>query len=131
MALQAGTKTSVRSRPGTLFRIAIGIAVIGLLLAGAAIVVHGDEASASSHETFVVSLGDRIQVASASVACRVTRLERRGLRPYVECRRSGALEGTYSAFFSGKDVVVARFLDSREARVVFRRSHFGSLPSCG
>jgi hypothetical protein len=130
MATQAGIRATSKRRAGSLIRLAIGAATAGLLLTGAAIVVH-DEAIASPDERFVVTLGDRIGVDAAPIGCRVTRLAGHGRRAYVECRRTGALEGTYGVFFSGKDVLVARFLDSREARVVFRRSHSGSAGNCG
>lgn len=110
-------------------RLAISIATAALLLAGAVGLVH-DKATASPSETIVVSLGDRMRLDAAPVGCRVTRVAGHGLRPYVECRRAGALEGTYGAFFSGRDVMIARFLGSREARVVFRATHEGSARKC-
>jgi hypothetical protein len=115
---------------GSLIRLAIIAATAGLLLIGAAIVGHDDAATASPSETFVVSLGDRIQLEAAPIGCRVTRLAGHGRRAYIECRRTGALGGTYGAFFSGKDVLIARFLGPREARVVFRASHSGSARRC-
>jgi hypothetical protein len=114
-----------------MIRLAIIIAGGGLLLAGAETLVHDGEASAFSSEALVVSLGDRIRLGHAPVGCRVTRLEGHGRRPYLECRRAGSLKGTYGAFFSGKDVFIARFLGSREARIVFRASHEGSAKRCG
>jgi hypothetical protein len=108
----------------------IVIAAAALLYTGVGTLVHDDEATASSSETLVLSLGDRIRLDAAPVGCRVTRLAGHGRRPYIECRRAGSLEGTYGAFFSGKDVLIARFLGSREARVVFRASHEGSARRC-
>ena len=114
-----------------MIRLAIIIAAAALLFAGAAALGHDHEATAFSDESLVVSLGDRIRLDHAPVGCRVTRLAGHGLRPYVDCRRAGSLEGTYGAFFSGKDVLIARFLGPQEARVVFRASHEGSAKSCG
>jgi hypothetical protein len=113
-----------------MIRLAIGVATAALLLSAVVGLLHDHDATASPREMFVVSLGDRIQLDAAPVGCRVARLAGHGQRPYVECRRGGALEGTYGAFFSGRDVMIARFLGSREARIVFRATHEGSVGSC-
>lgn len=133
MAIQAGIKeTSTDGRNGgALTRLAVSIATVGLLLIGVAIIGHDGKATASPSETFIVSLGDRIQLGAAPVACRVTRLAAHGRRPYIECRRTGAAKGTYGAFFSGTDLLIARFLGPREARIVFRATHSGSAKRCG
>src|SRR5918995_5069336 len=109
------TSTSGKSA-GWLIRLATIAATAGLLI-GAALVGHNEAATASSSETFVASLGDRIRLEAEPVGCRVTRLAGHGRRAYIECRRTGALAGTYGALFSGKDVLIARFLGPHKARV--------------
>ena len=117
-----------RRRPGT-FRVVAGAITAGLVLAGA--IVVNDDAAALTHQSLVVSLGDRIRVDGAPIGCRITRLAGHGERVYVECRRHGNPTGTYSVYFSGRDVLVARFHSSQEARIVFKRSHSTSVERCG
>jgi len=129
MAIQGGagsTSTYTRARA---LQLIVSATTAGLILVGAA-TIGQDGASASPRETFVLSLGDRIQLDTAPVGCRVTRLAGHGRRAYLECRRTGALRGTYGVFFSGEDVLVARFLGRGEARVVFDASHSGSAKRC-
>ena len=114
----------------SLIRLATIAVTAGLLLIGAALVGHNEAAIASPSETFVASLGDRIRLEAEPVECRVTRLAGHGRRAYIECRRTGALEGTYGALFSGKDALIARFLGPRKARVVYRAIHSGSGRVC-
>jgi hypothetical protein len=131
MAIQAGARsTSTYQRVArALMQVIVSATTAGLILVGVA-TIGQDGASASPRETFVLSLGDRIQLDAAPIGCRATRLAGHGRRAYLECRRTGALHGTYGVFFSGEDVLVARFVGRREARVVFHASHSGSATRC-
>ena len=124
-----GENAELRHRRSGTFRFFAGAIAAGLVLAGA--IVVNDDAAALTHESFVVSLGDRIRVDGAPIGCRITRLAGHGERPYVECRRQGNPTGSYGVYFSGRDVLVARFRSSKEARVVFKRSHSTSVERCG
>ena len=128
--VEARATTTSAKRASSRIRLATIAATAGLLLIGAALVGHNEAATASPSETFVASLGDRIRLEGEPVGCRVTRLAGYGPRTYIECRRTGALAGTYAALFSGKDVLIARFLGPHKARVVYRARHSGSGRNC-
>ena len=62
--------------------------------------------------------GDRIQVTGAPVGCRIVRMSELGGRVVVDCRRAGALEGTYGTLLTGREAVLVRFESARTARRV-------------
>lgn len=105
--------------------------VAGVLLTAVSTFTQRGDARAASDETVTLSLGDRVRVARAGVGCRVTRLAGHGNRAYVDCRRAGALRGTYGAYFGEDKVLVVRFVDARTARVVFRARHEQAAERCG
>jgi hypothetical protein len=127
--VESGETSTTGKNSGSLIRLAT-IAAGGLLLIGAALGGHNELATASTSESFVASLGDRIRIEGTPVGCRVTRVAGHGRRAYIECRRTGTLKGTYGALFSGKDVLIARFLGPHKARVVYRASHSGPGRDC-
>jgi len=93
-------------------------------------ITRGNDSSAASMDTVVVSLGDRVRIDRIPVGCRVTRLARYGNRVFVDCRRAGPLRGTYGTYFGERDVVVVRFVDARTAKVVYQARHGGMAKTC-
>ena len=75
-----------------------------------------------------LNLGDSFVVPGASIGCQVTR---RGSEMLIECRRDGAVKGTYSTLISKRAVTVARFRSSRTAQVVFTAKQGGDWRACG
>jgi hypothetical protein len=76
----------------------------------------------------VLRVGDTIRVEGAAMGCQVTR---RGGRPVIECRRDGALAGTYGTFLSDRTLTVARFRSSRAAQTILTARHGGPWRACG
>jgi hypothetical protein len=72
-------------------------------------------------------IGDEIRVDGAPIGCRVTR--RQG-RLALDCRRAGALKGTYGALLTQRTAEIVRFSSSRDAHVVFHARHRGSARTC-
>ena len=110
--------------------LALVAAAIGwALVAGALYQVN---ASASAGKTTILSLGDRIQIDQVPVGCRVARLAGHGKQLFLDCRRAGALKGTYGTYFGGSKVLVVRHLDSpaRTAKVVFQARHEKQAERC-
>ena len=78
--------------------------------------------------SYVLKVGDTMQVEDGSLGCQVTR---RAGRVVMECRPAGALRGRYGTFLSNRTAVVARFRSSRTAQVVFTAKHKGGWRACG
>lgn len=74
--------------------------------------------------------GDRIRVVGAPIACRVIRMNQLGGRVVVDCRRAGALQGTYGTFLTGREAVLVRFESGRTARRVAVGVHESGSRSC-
>jgi len=74
--------------------------------------------------------GDRIRVAGAPIGCRVVRMKEFGRRLVVDCRRAGALEGTYGTFFTSREAVLVRFESAHTARRVAVGIHQTSPTRC-
>jgi hypothetical protein len=91
---------------------------------------RGNDSSAASMDTVVVSLGDRVRVDGTPVGCRVTRLAEHGNRVFVDCRRAGPLKGTYGTYVGERDVVVVRFVDASTAKIVYQARHEGGAKRC-
>lgn len=108
----------------------IAMVLVVLSCVAVATAVHHVDARASSSETVIVSFGDRIRLDRAPVGCRVARLVGHGKQAFVDCRRAGALAGTYGTYFGKRKVIVVRYLDSRTARVVFQARHEESPDRC-
>jgi hypothetical protein len=101
----------------------IVVLVAAMSFLAAATAVHQVDARASSGERIVVSLGDRILLDRAPVGCRVARLAGHGGQAFVDCRRAGALKGTYGTYFGKRKVLVVRYVGDHTARVVFQARH--------
>ena len=108
----------------------VALVVAALLLVVLTTGMHDTDASAAAGETLVLSLGDRVRLDRVPVGCRVARLTGHGNQTFVDCRRTGALKGTYGAYFGGSKVLVVRYVDSRTARVVFQARHEKPADRC-
>jgi hypothetical protein len=96
----------------------------------AGIGVFDIEARARSSEPVRLTLGDRIEFDHSAVGCRVARLSGHGKQVFLDCRRAGALRGTYGTYVGKERVLVVRYLDSDTARVVFSARHEGNAERC-
>jgi hypothetical protein len=74
--------------------------------------------------------GDRIRVVGAPIACRVVRMSQLGGRVVVDCRRAGALQGTYGTFLTAREAVLVRFESERTAKRVAVGVHERSSERC-
>jgi hypothetical protein len=93
------------------------VALVALLAPpAAALAVQQREHS----QVVTLALGDVAKVAGGRVGC-VARVEQ-GAR-VLDCRRIGALTGTYGTILSGTKALVVRFMPGDTARVVFVAHH--------
>ena len=74
-------------------------------------------------DVVTIRLGEIVKVSGAPVGC-VARLQA-GSRA-IDCRRIGALRGTYGTILTGSKALVVRFTSGETGRVVFV-AHHGSL----
>jgi hypothetical protein len=109
----------------------IVLAVVAAFVAGALLAPGGPAgAQVPGIEPLTLVLGDRVHVEGAGIGCRVTRLSHYEGRTFLDCRRSGALAGTYATLLGEREVAVMRFVNTRTARVVFRARHKGTHLRC-
>lgn len=87
-------------------------------------------AHATDPETVTVRLGDRIRVAGAPVGCRVVRMQEFGRQLVIDCRRAGALAGTYGTLITGREAVLIKFESKRTAKQVVVAQHHGDARRC-
>lgn len=107
------------------------IAVAAAFIAGALTGPGGPAgAQVPGIEPLALDLGDRVRVEGAGIGCRVTRLSHYEGRTFLDCRRSGALAGTYATLLGEREVAVLRFVNTRTAKVVFRARHKGTHLRC-
>jgi hypothetical protein len=78
-----------------------------------------------------VRVGDRIRVAGAPIGCRVLRMSQLGGRVVIDCRRAGALRGTYGTLFSAREAVLVEFESPNTARRVAVGAHGKDVQCCG
>jgi hypothetical protein len=84
-------------------------------------------AGAASREPVVLQVGDRVTVAGQPLGCRVAREDGHVV---IDCRRGGALAGTYGTLLTARRARVVRFHDNKVAKVVFTAEHGGGAHSC-
>lgn len=111
----------------------LAVGVIGMAAALGGWFASGETADGASHgksEVVVVQLGDRIRVADASIGCRVARMRQLGGRIVVDCRRAGALAGTYGTLLTAREVAVMRFQSKHSAKLVVVATHEGGVRRC-
>src|SRR5918999_2927578 len=109
--------------------------LLACVLAAAALGAAGWSATgpaATSREDTVLSAkpGDRIRVVGAPIGCRVVRMSQLGGRVVVDCRRAGALQGTYGTFLTGREAVLVRFGSGQTAKRVAVGVHERGSRSC-
>jgi hypothetical protein len=86
-----------------------------------------DGASAASPQPVVLKIGDRVAVEGQPMGCRVARQDGRVV---MDCRRAGALAGTYGTMLSARTAKVVRFRSDSVAKVVFTATHRGGARRC-
>lgn len=119
------TGVSMRSR--TLRALLLLAASAALVAVGVAIARAPASSSAAAPTQQTLRIGDEVHVDGAPIGCRVTR--RQG-RLALDCRRAGALEGTYGTLLTHRTAEIVRFSSNRDGRVVFRARHRGSARTC-
>lgn len=105
----------------------------GALLAATAAVVLIASALAPAQpraDVLQVKVGDRIRVANAPIGCRVVRMRQFGGRVVIDCRRAGALRGTYGTLFTAREAVLVEFESSKTAKRVAVGVHHQDLQCC-
>jgi len=100
---------------------------------GVWVVIDGGASAASRApgRTFALRVGDTIRVVGAPLGCRVARLDQLGGRIALDCRRAGALTGTYGTLLTSRKAALVRFESTRTARVLVVARHGGGLHQCG
>jgi hypothetical protein len=73
-------------------------------------------------------VGDTMLVEDAGVGCQVNV---RDGRVVIECRRSGAVRGTYMSVISKRGAKLARFRSDEAAKVIVGARHGGGWRACG
>ena len=75
-------------------------------------------------------LGDTIRVVGAPIGCQVVRVRDLGGRITIDCRRAGALAGTYGTLMTARKAAVMRFESKRTAKLVVVATHKGGVRQC-
>jgi hypothetical protein len=104
-------------------------ALASVLLGGVgtvAVVSHGS-GNAAADSPIVLKLGDQVQVEGQPVGCRVAR---QNGAVVVDCRRAGALAGTYGTMLSSHKAMIVRFRSNTVGKVVFTATHRGGARRC-
>jgi hypothetical protein len=86
--------------------------------------------AASAPAPYELEVGDRFWVNGASIGCRIARIDELGGRTVVDCRRAGALAGTYGAMLSSREALIVQFRDARAAKVVYEARHQAGARQC-
>jgi hypothetical protein len=86
-----------------------------------------DGARAANAAPTVLKVGDRVQVEGQPVGCRVAN---QGGKVVMDCRRAGALAGTYGTMISSRTAKVVRFRSNTVAKVVYTAKHHGGARAC-
>jgi hypothetical protein len=73
-------------------------------------------------------VGDTMLVEDAGVGCQVNA---RGGQVVIECRRSGAVRGTYMSVIGKRGAKLARFRSAVAAKVIVSARHGGGWRACG
>jgi hypothetical protein len=105
----------------------LAAAVAGAAAAALTLMPDDGARAASSPGTVTVQVGDRVVVAGQPLGCRV---ERRGDRAVVDCRRGGPLAGTYGTRISARRAQIVRFRSDTVAKVVYTATHQGGARRC-
>ena len=92
-----------------------------------AVAPGGGAGAADPPPPTVLKVGDRVTVEGRPLGCRVAR---QGGHAVVDCRRGGALAGTYGTIISAHRALLVRYRDDRTAKVVFTAEHGGAARRC-
>jgi hypothetical protein len=84
-------------------------------------------AAGAGPRTIVLHAGDRVTIDGQPVGCRVGR---QGGHAVMDCRRGGALAGTYGTVLSARRALVVRYRDDAVAKEVFVATHGGGARNC-
>jgi hypothetical protein len=87
-------------------------------------------AGSLGREVVAVRVGDKIQVDGAPLGCRVVRVRELGGRIAVDCRRGGALTGTFGTLVTPNEAALVEFTSARTAKLVFVAKHDGEARKC-
>jgi hypothetical protein len=90
-------------------------------------------ASAAAHGSGAVleaRVGDTVQVVGAPLGCRVLRERELGGRITIDCRKAGALAGTYGTLMTAREAVLIRFVSNRRAKRVAMAVHGSAARRC-
>ena len=87
-------------------------------------------AGATGGRTLVVKVGDRIRVVDAAVGCRVARVRELHGRIAIDCRRAGALRGTFGTLLTDKQAALVQFRSKHTAKLVTVARHQGEAQQC-
>ena len=74
-----------------------------------------------------VRLGDKIRVVDAPLGCQVVRMRDLGGRIALDCRRAGALAGTYGTLLTAREAAVIRFQSKSKAKIILAATHKGGV----
>jgi hypothetical protein len=113
--MSAGTKAQALLRPARTLAVLLAVAAC---ISPAAALAWQDKAS--DEGIIPVSLGDVTKVTGAPIGC-IVRLQN-GERA-LDCRRAGALTGSYGTIITGSQVLVVRFESPKVAKIVFQARH--------
>ena len=92
--------------------------------------VSGLAAAQTPGTLFEARVGDRMQVADTRIGCQVVRMRELGGRVVVDCRRAGALKGTYGTLLSAREAVLVEFESRTTARQVAVAVHDSRARRC-
>jgi hypothetical protein len=88
------------------------------------------EQSPTATDELLLEVGDVVRVKDGAVGCRVTRSSAFGGQKVLDCRRAGALRGTYGALLGDRKLLVVRFESGEVAKVVFSATHRKGFTRC-
>ena len=97
----------------------LGVATALATAAGAFALAHHTDVR-HGDPPIAIQIGDIVKVSGAPVGC-IARLQN-GVRA-LDCRRIGALPGTYGTILTGRQVLVVRFDTAKTAKIVFSAHH--------
>jgi hypothetical protein len=86
--------------------------------------------SPSGSREILIDVGDVVRVKGGAVGCRVTRRAGFPGQKLLDCRRAGALPGTFGVFMGLRKLLVVRFEERDVAGVVFTAAHQGESTIC-
>jgi hypothetical protein len=100
----------------------IVLSVLGIALAVLLVPAVGPawHSAGSENPPITLKVGDVVRVSGAPIGC-IVRLQAKVKT--LDCRRVGALPGTYGTLLSGQGVRVIRFQTANIAKIVFSARH--------